>query len=95
MSSNQGSNKYLKIVQNEKDTFEEQEDSDTSPIFLGAEHESTQDSKEFALRAFVKEFAKQIDFIIDTGANVTCIFADSIPSKLRDKLEKTDKIIIQ
>ncbi|KYN38107.1 hypothetical protein ALC56_07507 [Trachymyrmex septentrionalis] len=37
---------------------EDSEDSDTSPIFLRMERESTQDSREFALRAFVKEFVK-------------------------------------
>jgi len=56
---------------------------------------TTQNSKEFALRAFVKEFAKQIDTgQIDPDADVTCISANSIPNKLRDKLEKTDRIII-
>ena len=53
------------------------------PIFLGTICELLKNSKEFALRAFVKEFAKQIDTgQIDPDADVTCISANSIPNSI-------------
>lgn len=70
------------------------EDSDRSTIFLGAMRENVQDNNEFSFRAYVKEFSRQVDFIIDIGADVTCISTNSIPDKLKKEISKTSRIII-
>ena len=63
-------------------------------IFLGAISGEAQSDKKFALRAYVRKLSQQVEFIIDTGANVTCIPTNLISDKLKDKLDKTDRLII-
>lgn len=70
------------------------EDGDTSPIFLGAVSGNNDVNKDFAFRAYVRELSRKVNFIIDTGADVTCISANSIPSRLKDKIYVTDRIIV-
>jgi len=41
----------------------------------------------------VLDFSKEIIFLIDTGADVTCISIQCIPGKFRNKIIPSDKII--
>lgn len=60
------SKKVRRVAEQESD-----EDGERSTIFLGAVCKNTQASEEFSFRTYVKELSHQVDFIIDTGADVT------------------------
>jgi len=85
------SKKVRRVKEQEDD---ESDDSEMSPIFLGTIRENLRPKGEFLFRAYVREFSQQINFIIDTGADVTCISTDTVPEKLKDKINKTDRIIL-
>lgn len=65
--------KKVRRIKGQASQEEEEEDKDTLPIFLGAVCDTTQNNKDFLFRAFIREFSRQVDFIIDTGADVTCV----------------------
>lgn len=52
------------------------------------------EKKDFLFKTYVKEFAKIIEFVVDTGADVTCIFDDYVRKYGEKEIYKPDRIIL-
>ncbi|XP_018403211.1 PREDICTED: uncharacterized protein LOC108780116 [Cyphomyrmex costatus] len=69
-----------------------EDEAEVAYAFIGAATDTT--SKiDFKCQAHAREFAKPLHFIIDTGADITCVSEKCIPGKNREKLLRSDKII--
>lgn len=65
---------------------------DENPAFLDKVHDTTAD-KDFTAKVMIQELNSEIDFIIDTGADV-CISDNCIPINCRNKIVKSTKSIL-
>lgn len=84
--------KGIRHVEKEIGSDEEEAEADVGYAFIGAASDSTHE-KGFKFRAYVSEFSKSLHFIVDTGADITCISDECIPNEIRSKICKTHKII--
>lgn len=84
--------KGIRHVEKEIGSDEEEAEADVGYAFIGAASDSTHE-KGFKFRAYVSEFSKSLHFIVDTGADITCISDECIPYEIRSKICKTHKII--
>lgn len=50
--------------------------------------------KEFLFKAYVKEFDTEIEFAVDTGADVTCIPSSKVLECCGKEIRKSDKVIL-
>jgi len=79
------------LEQNDEEE-EEGKEADVAYAFVGAVNKDVRET-DFKFRAYVPELSKSLQFIVDTGADITCVSDECIPKKNRSKLLKTDKII--
>lgn len=73
---------------------EVEEDSDDSVAFLGAVSEDLAERAGFSITLRVPEFSRDINFIIDTGADISCIAKSEVPTEFINKIQKTDKVAL-
>lgn len=81
--------KEIRRIEQEDDNEEE---ACVTYAFIGAVNHSAHKT-EFKFKAHVTEFSKQLHFIVDTGADITCISDESVPKSCRNKICRTEKII--
>ncbi|XP_011145827.2 uncharacterized protein K02A2.6-like [Harpegnathos saltator] len=60
--------------------------------FLGTVNTSDSESV-FKFKAYASELSRTLDFIVDTGADITCISDKCIPRESKNRICKSDKII--
>jgi len=81
----------------EEDDFVDKNDSDSgdsNTAFLSLVNRiDTRASDDFAIKLHVSPFPEKIKFLIDTGADVTCISEKCIPNNLRNKINPLDRNI--
>ena len=72
----------------EKDSFEE-------TFFIGTVTSKQANSgKNFLINVNVMDFSESVEFLVDTGADVTCISQKCIPKNFENKISPTRKIIL-
>jgi len=76
----------------QNDEEEEGKEADVAYAFVGVVNKDACKT-DFKFRAYVPELSKSLQFIVDTGADITCVSDECIPEKNKNELLKTDKII--
>lgn len=71
---------------------DDEEEISVANVFMGAVNNPTCET-EFKFEAYVHEFSKSLRFIVDTGADITCISKDCIPKEQKNRILKTEKIV--
>lgn len=75
------------------DRVEEEEDEEEQAIFLGAVSEISGEN-EFMLKIYVNELSKSFNFVIDSGADVTCIPFNEVSERYRNRIRSSKKTVL-
>lgn len=72
---------------------EGEEAGDEAAAFLGAVSEGQEDD-DFVFTLRVREFTRELTFVVDSGADVTCVSPDDLPRTFRNNIKRSGKIIV-
>lgn len=70
-----------------------EEKTTSNQAFLDSVCDSSE-NRDFKVKILIPEFVKQIDFVIDTGADVSCISSIDIPDCYRNKIVRSNRSIL-
>lgn len=66
------------------------EEDANSPVFLSKVHDDLAD-KDFTIKVAIQELNIKLKFVIDTGADVSCIANNCIPERFRNQIVNSTK----
>ena len=92
---NSRSRQQVRLVEEPNDEERERENEGAfQHLFLHAVQRHESSNKDFMFSPYITEFEREISFIIDTGADISCISEKCIPISYRNKIVKvTDKMV--
>ncbi|XP_026825789.1 uncharacterized protein K02A2.6-like [Ooceraea biroi] len=75
------------------DTADGDEEAHIAPVFIGVAN-SLLGETDFQFQAYIPEIFKPLCFIVDTGADITCVSDECIPQVCKKSIRKSGKIIL-
>ena len=78
---------------NVRNVEQEDDEPDHNDIFLGAVSDDEARKRDFTVNVEIVEFGERTKFLIDTGADVSCISEKQVPMNFKNKIQRSDKII--
>jgi len=77
----------------EKESIDSSESDNDGSAFLGTVYQQNEESEDFMAKVNIAQFDKEMNFLVDTGADISCISLKNVPDKYKSKIKQTDKLI--